>query len=90
MIVWLRKPPTERDLPEVIATQRYRSPQEALEAEKSCRSEGCVLVGDNPVISCIPLEALQHFHQVFSSSGTALGIGPAARQKVQIYEVAAP
>ncbi|MBZ5609581.1 MAG: hypothetical protein LAP38_15065 [Acidobacteriia bacterium] len=90
VILWLRKASDGRSDPDVVGTRRFQSAQEALTAETACRDDGCVLVGDDPLISCVPMEALQRFRPVFSSSSASAGFGPAARREVQVYEVAAP
>ena len=72
---------------EVIRTQQFESAQEASAAEAACRNEGCVLVGDNPMVSCVPLEAVRQFRPVFSSSIAVLGFGNGGRKAVQVYEV---
>jgi dolichyl-phosphooligosaccharide-protein glycotransferase len=71
---------------EVKGTKRFESAQGALAAEAACRNEGCVLVGDNPMVSCVALEALQRFRPVFSSTTSAIGFGKAGRKEVQVYE----
>jgi hypothetical protein len=70
----------------VKGTKRFESAQGALAAEAACRNEGCVLVGDNPMVSCVALEALQRFRPVFSSTTSAIGFGKAGRKEVQVYE----
>lgn len=72
--------------PDVVGTKRFESAQEALAAEAACRSEGCVLVGDNPLVSCVALEALHQFRPVFSSTTSVIGFGNAGRKEVQVYE----
>jgi len=72
--------------PEVEGTKRFESAQEALAAESACRNEGCVLVGDNPIVSCVPLEALQQFRPVFASTTSVVWSGSAVRKAVQVYE----
>ena len=91
VIVWLREKALSggRRYQEVVRTARFGSPQQALAEEAACRSDGCVLVGDNPLISCVPVEALEQLHSVFSSSTSIIGSYPNARKQVQIYEVAA-
>jgi hypothetical protein len=71
---------------DVVGTKRFESAQEALTAEEACRNEGCVLVGDNPMISCVALEALHQLQPVFSSTNSVIGLGNAARKAVQVYE----
>jgi dolichyl-diphosphooligosaccharide--protein glycosyltransferase len=72
--------------PEVTGTRHFESEQEALAAEAACRSEGCLLVGDNPLISCVSLEALHQLRPVFSSTTPVIGFGSAARRAVQVFE----
>jgi oligosaccharyl transferase (archaeosortase A-associated) len=71
---------------EVVGTKRFESAQEALAAEATCRDRGCVLVGENPMLSCVPLEALQQFRPVFSSTTSVVGFGSSGRKAVQVYE----
>jgi dolichyl-phosphooligosaccharide-protein glycotransferase len=89
-ILWLRKAPGGRGYPEVIGTRRLQPAEDPLAAEAACRDEGCVLVGDNPLVSCVPLEALRNFRPVFSSTSASMGIGSTARKEVQVYEVTEP
>lgn len=72
--------------PEVVGSERFESAQEALAAEAACRKEGCVLVGDNPMISCVALQALHRFRPVFSSSTPVIEFATEARKAVQVYE----
>jgi hypothetical protein len=69
-----------------VGSKRFESAQEALEAEAACRNEGCVLVGDDPLVSCVALEALHQFRPVFSSTTSVIGFGKAGRKAVQVYE----
>ena len=71
---------------EVVGTRRYESAREALAAEAACQDQGCVLVSDNPLISCAELEPLQQFRPVFSSTTSVLGFGNTGRKSVQVYE----
>jgi dolichyl-phosphooligosaccharide-protein glycotransferase len=71
---------------DVVGSKRFESAREALAAEAACRNEGCVLVGDNPMVSCVALEALQRFRPVFSSTTSVIGFGNAGRKAVQVYE----
>jgi dolichyl-diphosphooligosaccharide--protein glycosyltransferase len=71
---------------EVVSTKRYESAQEAMTAEADCRNEGCLLVGDDPTTSCVPLEPLQQLRPVFSSTTSVLGFGSSGRKAVQVYE----
>jgi oligosaccharyl transferase (archaeosortase A-associated) len=71
---------------ELAGTKRFDSAQEALAAEAACRYEGCVLAGDNPMVSCVALEPLEHFRPAFSSTTSIIGFGSAARKAVQVYE----
>ena len=72
--------------PEIVATKRFESAQEALAAEAGCRNEGCVLVGDSPIVSPVALEPLQQLRPVFASSSSVLGFGRRGRKSVQVYE----
>ena len=87
-ILFLRPktPPRPGSYQDVVATKRFDSAQEALAAEAACRKEGCVLVGDNPMVSCVALEALHQFRPVFSSTTSVIGFGNAGRKEVQVYE----
>lgn len=71
---------------EVVGTKRFASAQEAVVAEAACRDQGCVLVGDNPMVSCVPLDALQQLRPVFASTSSVLGFGRSGRKAVQVYE----
>jgi dolichyl-diphosphooligosaccharide--protein glycosyltransferase len=71
---------------EVIDSNRFETAQEAMAAEAACQKDGCVLVSDNPLVSCVPLEALQQFRPVFSSSTSIVGMGSTRRGQVQVYE----
>ena len=71
---------------EVVGTKRFESAQEAVRAEAACRDKGCVLVSDNPMVSCVPLEPLQQLRPVFASTSSVLGFGRLGRKAVQVYE----
>jgi hypothetical protein len=71
---------------EVVGTKRFESAQEAVRAEAACRDKGCVLVSDNPMVSCVPLEPLQQLRPVFASTSSVLGFGRRGRKAVQVYE----
>ncbi len=92
VIVWTEQKTLSRGeaFPEVIRTQRFESPEEAVAAENACRNEGCVLVGDNPMISCVPLEAVRQFRPVFQSKLAVLGFGNNGRKAVQTFQVTEP
>jgi hypothetical protein len=72
--------------PEAVGAKRYESPQEAIAAEANCRNQGCVLVGDNPMVSCVALDALQQLRPAFASTTSVLGFGRSGRKAVQVYE----
>jgi hypothetical protein len=57
-----------------------------MEAEAACKKDGCVLVGENPTVSCMPLEAFEQFRPVFVSSSPVVGSGYVERKAVQVYE----
>jgi len=70
-----------------IDTRRnFASLDEALAAEAACKSEGCVLVSDNPMMSCVPIEPLHRFKSVFSSATSVIGYAGAGRKSLQIYQ----
>jgi hypothetical protein len=71
---------------QVSGTKRFETTQEALAAEAGCRNQGCAVVGDNPMISCVPLEQLQQLRPVFASTSSVLGFGRNGRKAVQVYE----
>ncbi len=71
---------------EIVRTKRFESAQQAFVAEAACRNDGCVLVGENPMTSCVPLEALQQFRPAFASTSSVVGFGPSGRKAVQVYE----
>jgi hypothetical protein len=81
-----KTPPRPGSYQDVVGAKRFESAQDALAAEAACRNEGCVLAGDNPLISCVALEALQQFRPVFSSTTSVIGFGTAGRKAVQVYE----
>lgn len=78
--------PGGRPHKEIVEKRRYDSTEEATAAEALCRKRGCVLVGDNPMTSCVPLEPLQKFKPVFASSRSSIGFGSSSRKSVQVYE----
>lgn len=67
--------------------RKFESAEEASATERACRAEGCVLVGESPQTSCVPLEPLTRLRPVFASDSAVLGIGRSERASVQIYEV---
>jgi oligosaccharyl transferase (archaeosortase A-associated) len=87
-LVFLRQKtfPNGATYQEVAGAKRFESAQEALAAEAGCRNQGCVVVGDNPMISCVPLEQLQQLQPVFASTSSVLGFGRSGRKAVQVYE----
>jgi len=87
-VVWLRQKTFQNGRPyqEIAYAKQYKSAQEALVAEAACRSEGCLLVSENPMVSCVPLDALEQFRPVFSSRTSVLGFGSTGRKSVQVYE----
>lgn len=89
VLVWLKQPSVSGrgHFPTVVRTQRFVSAQEAASAEAGCKSDGCVLVGDDPSRSCVPLVALHRFQPVFSSSSNVVTSGSTAPRAVQVYEV---
>jgi hypothetical protein len=71
---------------EVAGTRRFVTAQDAFAAEAGCRDNGCVVVGDDPMVSCVPLEPLQQLRPVFASTSSVLGFGRSGRKAVQVYE----
>lgn len=92
MILFLRPktPPRPGSYQDVVGTRRFESAPEAVAAQAACRNEGCVLVGDNPLVSCVALEALQQFQPVYSSTTSVIGFGKEGRKAVQVYEFTGP
>jgi asparagine N-glycosylation enzyme membrane subunit Stt3 len=66
-LAFLSPPLNGRPHPELIELRRFASAQDALAAEPSCRNQGCLLVSDDPNISCVRLEALAGFEQIHSN-----------------------
>ncbi len=87
-LVFLQQKPSPRggSYQEVTGIKRYESAQEAIAAEAGCRNQGCVVAGDNPMISCVPLVALQQLRPAFASTTSAIGFGRSGRRAVQVYE----
>jgi asparagine N-glycosylation enzyme membrane subunit Stt3 len=81
-----KKFPNGDSYQEIVSTKRFESAREASAAEAGCGDKGCVLVGDNPMISCAPLESLQQLHPAFASTSSVVGFGRSGRKAVQIYE----
>ncbi len=67
--------------------RRFDSYEEGVAAERQCQSEGCVLLGDNPQLSCVPLPPMRRFRQVFGSETRILGTGSNTRSAIQIYSL---
>jgi hypothetical protein len=44
------------------------------------------MVGDDPVVSCVPLDPLRQLRPVFASTRSVLGFGRSGRKAVQVYE----
>ncbi len=81
-----KKFPNGNSYQEIVDTKRFASATEASAAEPACRDKGCVLVGDNPMLSCTPLEPLRQLHPVFASTSSVVGFGRSGRKAVQVYE----
>ena len=81
-----KKFPNGKSYQEIAGTKRFESAQEAAKAESACRDKGCALVGDNPMLSCTPLEPLHQLHPAFASTSSVVGIGRSGRKAVQVYE----
>jgi oligosaccharyl transferase (archaeosortase A-associated) len=91
VILYLQKKTSPRGgtYQEVAGTKRFVTAQEAFAAEAGCRDgsdKSCVVVGDNPMVSCVPLEPLQQLRPVFASTSSVLGFGRGGRKAVQVYE----
>lgn len=67
--------------------RRFESAQAAVKEEMSCRAQGCILAGENPQISCVPLAALTSLRFVFGSDSVILRAGRSQRPAVQVYQV---
>jgi dolichyl-diphosphooligosaccharide--protein glycosyltransferase len=67
--------------------RRFASAEEAQTAERACRAAGCILAGENPQISCVPLEPLIRLQPVFQSDSPSLNAVRGKRSAVQVYEV---
>jgi len=76
-----------KSYPVLARLRTFASAGEAAAAERECRAEGCLIAGENPQVSCVALERLIQFHQVFGSDSPVLGAGPTRRSAVQIYEI---
>ena len=81
-----KKFPNGSSYQEIVNTKRFESPRQAAVAEAECRDKGCVLAGDNPMLSCTPLEPLQQLHPAFASTTSVVGFGRTGRKAVQVYE----
>jgi hypothetical protein len=81
-----KKFPNGTSYQEIVGANRFESVREASAAEAACRDKGCVLVGDNPMLSCTPLEPLRQLHPAFASISSVVGVGRAGRKAVQVYE----
>ncbi len=90
MILYLRKKtfPQGGTYQEIAGTKRFVTSAEAFAAEAGCRDQGCVVVGDDPMVSPVPLEPLQQLRPVFASTSSVLGFGRRGRKAVQVYEFA--
>ena len=76
-----------RNYQEVVESKRFESAEVALAAEAACQKDGCVLVGEDPTVSCVPLEPFERFRPVFGSSTSVIGFGSEGRRTVQVYEL---
>jgi len=92
MILYLRKKkfPHGGTYQEVAGTKRFVTAEDAFAAEAGCRDrhdQSCVVVGDDPMVSCVPLEPLRQLRPVFASTSSVLGFGRSGRKAVQVYEI---
>jgi dolichyl-diphosphooligosaccharide--protein glycosyltransferase len=86
-ILWLRaKQEGGKPYLEVTSLRRFESAEQAMSVAATCGNQGCVLVGENPGISCVPLGALRQLQPVFSSATRMMGSGSSGRPAVQVYE----
>ena len=88
MILFLQQKafPGGQSYQEIVGTKRYSSAEEAATAEAACRAKGCQLVSDNPMVSCVSLDALQQLHPAFASTSSVVGFGRSGRKAVQVYQ----
>ena len=78
--------PNGRTYQEVVGSTHFEAAELAMAAEAACKKDGCVLVGENPTVSCVPLEAFEQFRPVFASTLSSVGFGNTGRKVVQVYE----
>ena len=71
---------------EIVESRHFESAEFAQVIEAQCKKDGCVLVGEDPTVSCVPLDALESFRPVFSSTTSSIGLGNTGRKQVQVYE----
>jgi hypothetical protein len=71
---------------EIVESMHFESAEFAKVIEDRCKKDGCVLVGEDPTVSCVPLDALELFRPVFSSTTSSIGLGNKGRKRVQVYE----
>jgi dolichyl-diphosphooligosaccharide--protein glycosyltransferase len=71
---------------EIVESMHFESAEFAKVIEDGCKKDGCVLVGEDPTVSCVPLDALELFRPVFSSTTSSIGLGNKGRKRVQVYE----
>ena len=71
---------------EIVESRHFESAEFAQVIEAQCKKDGCVLVGEDPTVSCVPLDALESFRPVFSSTTSSIGLRNTRRKRVQVYE----
>jgi hypothetical protein len=71
---------------EIVESRHFESAEVAKVIEDGCKKDGCVLVGEDPTVSCVRLDALELFRPVFSSTTSSIGLGNTGRKQVQVYE----
>jgi oligosaccharyl transferase (archaeosortase A-associated) len=83
-LAWLRDDGKSR---EIVDLRDFPTEQQARAEEVNCRYQGCILVSTSPLQSCVTLDAITRFRQVFASStGIAKTASGLVRKEIQIYE----
>jgi dolichyl-diphosphooligosaccharide--protein glycosyltransferase len=71
---------------EIAGAQSFPSYEEAEAYVSSQKSGGYRIVSDNPFVSPVPLEALEHYKMIYSSDSTITQPGGASIPGVKIFE----
>ncbi len=72
---------------EITDLREFVSEESARAAEKSCRLQGCLIVSTSPYRSCVRLEPVTRFREIYSSPTKAVQTDDGNRRSaVQVYE----